>query len=461
MATYNQGQVKFGDPGAVIDSTVHSRRLYDFSDRIADLAPEESPFFVYLSKVGKVPTSDPQFRFLEDRNKIQAMDRGFSLDAAVTVPAAGSSVEYTVDDGNGNTVGWLIKGMVFYVGDTTDTTKQPEGATVRIETAPVVGSTETTFTGKTIVQASDTSVGGDDGTADGADGDKCIVIGTAFAEGSGAPDVWSRELENDYGYTQIFKTAAEMTNTARATEYRGYRDEWQRIWNLKLREHKVDIERAMLFGMRGSQGGINYTEGITGHIIYNGNAGASVQTTGTTQLSYNEGLPYMKTFADSEVTYDVLLSDLEVVFDPARGGTSSKLALASLPVLSYFNKLAGSSFIANTTDAGVPYNFERSTGTFGHKVQKIDTIHGDLTLVREPLFRGAAAGFMCMVDLDHVSYRPLVGNGVNRDTSITTNVQQADEDLRKDLILTEAGLEVSLPETHALFNWEDRYTDGS
>ena len=461
MATYNQGQVGFGDPGAVIDSTVHSRRLYDFSDRIADLAPEESPFFVYLSKVGKVPTSDPQFRFLEDRNKIQAMDRGFSLDATVTVPAAGSSVEYTVDDGNGNAVGWLIKGMVFYVGDTTDSDKQPEGATVRIETAPVVGSTETTFTGKTIVQASDSSVGGDDGTADGADGDKCIVIGTAFAEGSGAPDVWSRELENDYGYTQIFKTAAEMTNTARATEYRGYRDEWQRIWNLKLREHKVDIERAMLFGMRGSQGGINYTEGIAGHIIYNGNAGGSVQATGTTQLSYNEGLPYMKTFADSEVTYDVLLSDLEVVFDPARGGTSSKLALASLPVLSYFNKLAGSSFIANTTDAGVPYNFERSTGTFGHKVQKIDTIHGDLTLVREPLFRGAAAGFMCMVDLDHVSYRPLVGNGVNRDTSITTNVQQADEDLRKDLILTEAGLEVSLPETHALFNWEDRYTDGS
>ena len=35
-----------------------SRRLWDFSDRVAELAPEESPFFVYLSKVGKVPTSD-------------------------------------------------------------------------------------------------------------------------------------------------------------------------------------------------------------------------------------------------------------------------------------------------------------------------------------------------------------------------------------------------------------------
>ena len=64
------------------------------------------------------------------------------------------------------------------------------------------------------------------------------------------------------------------------------------------------------------------------------------------------------------------------------------------------------------------------------------------------------SGHLQFVDLDHVSYRPLIGNGVNRDTSIKTNEQQADEDLRKDLILTEAGLEISLPETHALFNIE-------
>ena len=85
---------------------------------------------------------------------------------------------------------------------------------------------------------------------------------------------------------------------------------------------------------------------------------------------------------------------------------------------------------------------------------KLETIHGDISLVKEPLFRGLSSTFMALVDLDHVAYRPLVGNGVNRDTSITTNVQQADEDLRKDLILTEAGLEITLPETHALFNIE-------
>ncbi len=61
-----------------------------------------------------------------------------------------------------------------------------------------------------------------------------------------------------------------MSNTARATVYRGYSDEWSRLWNLKLREHKVDIERAMLFGQKGSAGGIQYTDGIVGNTIYNG-----------------------------------------------------------------------------------------------------------------------------------------------------------------------------------------------
>ena len=50
MATYNGGQVKFGTPGGnTVDSAnLSTRRLYDFSDRVADLSPEESPFFVYL-----------------------------------------------------------------------------------------------------------------------------------------------------------------------------------------------------------------------------------------------------------------------------------------------------------------------------------------------------------------------------------------------------------------------------
>ena len=450
MATYNSGQVNFGTPGSS-NTDFHTRRLFDFSDRIAELAPEESPFFVYLSKVGKVPTSDSQFRFLEDRTKVSITDRSFKIDGGQTLAAPGGSTSVTVEsaagssDSDGN-VKWLIKGMVVEFAQNVNLsggtdTESVTRATGRIESVQH-NAADTTIQVTTIASTAGaaTTTLDDEGDA--------VVIGTSFEQGSGAPDVWSQELDNDYGYTQIFKTACEMSNTARATVYRGYADEWARLWNLKLREHKVDIERAMLFGMRGSQSGVQYSEGIVGHILQNG-----TNTGGGALAAYAEDKPYLGGWSAAETTYDNLLGAFEVMFDPARGGSSSKLCLASLPVVSHFNKLAGG-FVGSTISDPLQYNFEKSEGSFGHKIMKIDTVHGDCSLVKEPLFRNNSSGLMAFVDLDHVSYRPLVGNGVNRDTSITTNVQQADEDLRKDMILTEAGLEISLPETHAVINVE-------
>ena len=442
MANYNSGQVLHSTPGQKAASSFADRRLFDFSDRVAELAPEESPFFVYLSKVAKVPVSDSTFRFLEDRTKISITDRTFTTSSNL-----GAIAEDTTDTMTVSSSPWLIKGMVVMVSSTVSGMGEGTNAATCVITA-VNSATEIEVRW---LRENSTSAVTIDGSGTAVN---CQVIGTAYAEGSGAPDVWSQELDNDYGYTQIFKTACEMSNTARATVYRGYADEWSRIWNLKLREHKMDIERAMLFGQRAQVGGINYSEGVVGHIIAEGAA----PTVDDTQLSYSEGKAYHKSIASGSMTYDNWLSDLEVVFDPARGGSSSKLALCSLPVISLFNKIGGSSFVddsfGGTEDNPGRYMFERSNGTFGHKIMKLETIHGDLSLVKEPLFRGLSSTFMALVDLDHVSYRPLVGNGVNRDTHITTNVQQADEDLRKDMILTEAGLEITLPETHALFNIE-------
>lgn len=440
MANYNSGQVKQATPGSqtALSLSQASRRLYDFSDRIAELNPEESPFFVYLSKVAKVPTSDSQFRFLEDRTKMSYTDRSFVISDNLAAVSVGSTItDVTLSAAQP----WLVKGMVISVQSDQGNSGGPNHANARIEAV----NSSTSIDIKWI-----SNPGSD---ADPGANAKAQVIGTAFAEGSGSPDVFSQELDHDFGYTQIFKTACEMSNTARATIYRGHADEWSRIWNLKLREHKVDIERAMLFGQRASQGGIQYTEGIVGHIMANGQ---SQDKEDAEQLAYTEGQAYLKTVAAGSLTYDVLLKDLEVIFDPARGGSTQKLALASLPVISLFNKLGdGVGFLGDTLSTKMPYNFNSSDGAFGHKIQKVETIHGDISMVREPLFRGLSGEFMCLVDLDHVSYRPLVGNGINRDTYIETNVQAADEDLRKDMILTEAGLEISLPETHALFNFEE------
>jgi hypothetical protein len=460
--SYNSGVLKSSDITATTsDASVGQRpdrrRIFNFGDRVAELVPEESPFFVYLNQVSKSPTDDPVFRYLENRNRISYTDRSFNLAADVnggSAVSAGSSYSFTVDTSGGAAVEYLIKGMVFVVntvGNATPDSDDTNGyaqAVVRVETGLTHGSSSSTFTGK-IIDVSNSGVSGYNVLEDN---DPAQIIGSSFEEGSGSPDVFSSELEDDFGYTQIFKTAAEMTNTAYATRYRGYAEEWNRIWATKLREHKIDIERAMLFGQRARVGGVQYTEGLVGHIVKNVNPSAA-----NAALSYSSGSAYYRTIAQSEMTYDRLLSDLEVIFDPARGGMSEKLVLCSLPVITFFNKLGDGAFLdASVGHSNGPYriNFDSREGSFGHSIMVIDTIHGTLNLVKEPLFRGIASGFMLMADMTQLAYRPLIGNGINRDTQVMTNVQGADEDLRKDMILTEAGLEVTLPESHALFNLE-------
>jgi hypothetical protein len=261
-----------------------------------------------------------------------------------------------------------------------------------------------------------------------------------------------------------------MTGTAMATKYKGYASEWDRVWNLKLREHKVDIERAMLFGQKARVTGSDskayqVSDGIIGFILRNaGTEGSSLQSDDDiTDWSYEANKPYVRQVAYADMTYDRFLGDLEVMFDPARGGGYGKLCLAGLPTITWFNKLGSAGFLQNSVpgEAGSSSNFggytslsidvEPRSGAFGHKITQVDTVHGQLNLVKDPLLRSQSAGYMPCVDIDHVAYRPLVGNGMNRDTHIMTNVQSPDEDSRKDQIITEAGLEVTLPETHALY----------
>ena len=423
------------------------RRLFNFSDRIAELAPEESPFFVYLSKTAKLPTDDSLFRYLEDRSKISYTSRNFFIDGTVGTVVAGTNYTVTVDDDASSpaSIDFLVKGMVIAVRTRGgDDTQGYGNAILRVENAPTDNGADTTFLAKCI------SVSGVSGSDSIADGDPCQIIGSAYAEGSGSPDVFSEGIDDGFGYTQIFKTAAEVTNTAYATQLRGYSNEFERVLAMKMREHKIDIERAMLFNQKARIDGIQYSEGLVGHIIKN-----STFKAGDAALVYEQGKAYAKTYDEAELTYDSLLGDFEVLFDPARGGSNERLALASLPVISYFNKMGDGAFVDKSTESTqYQINMDELGGAFGHQLMEINTVHGSVYLVKEPLFRGHSSGLMLMADMSKLYYRPLVGNGINRDTQVMTNVQGADEDLRKDMILTEAGLEVCLPESHYLINLE-------
>ena len=433
------------------------RKLFNFGERVAELNPEESPFFTYLSKVAKKPTDDSVFRSLENRSGIDWTSRtGLVNEADGLTQNADGTTGATTDDLQVNDtlylkadslsgVGALQVGMVLMFERVAS--GKPIPVYCRVESTNT-GHADTDYTLKVIDSSGDVSTAVPNNA-------KFTIVGTAFGEGSSAPAFFSSDVDDTYGFTQIFKTSCYMSGTTLATVSRGYASEWNRVWNMKLREHKVDIERAMLFGQKSrDDASVQYTDGIIGSILRNVGATANYTSNDAGALEYVAEKPYLRDIAYSAMTYDIFLGDLEVMFDPAQGGSAAKLALAGLPTITWLNKIGNAGFLAlstASTQARLNANLESSTGKFGHKVMKLETIHGDLNIVKDPLLRGLAAGYMPIIDLSNIAYRPLVGNGINRDTHIMANVQTPDEDSRKDVILTEAGLEINLLETHGMY----------
>jgi len=128
--------------------------------------------------------------------------------------------------------------------------------------------------------------------------------------------------------------------------------------------------------------------------------------------------------------------------------------LASRKVINRMNRLGDNGFLKNTVGVN-SYHLDTQNikGRFGHKVTSVDAVFGTLNFVEEPLLRGPWEDYAVIVDMSNVYWRPLIGNGNSRDTFIKTNVQGNDIDGRKDMITTEGGLEIDLPETHGLIKW--------
>ena len=466
-------------PGETVQGTSINvdRRIFNFGERVAELAPNQSPFFTYLSNVSKIPTDDPVFKFLEQRHQYQR--RNFALQAAVVSDAYGgggtgfnivSGKNFDVDCGYdkfGREVAdqqpnFLLENQIIavqcqYDADGSDGSDVDAIAYYKITAAPDLSSdaaaARLVMTFLKLKLVATRSADGADAATKGFqtpvsasklrfDADmEGHVVGSAFAEGSTDPESWSDEFYNREGYCQIFKTAVPLfSGSALATRYRGVSNEYMRVYQEKLMEHKMDLEHAMLFGIGSddttASGPVRRTWGI---------------------VPYTEAYGKVKTFAYASANYDHFVDAMEDVFSPESGNSGEKLVLCSRKVLSYFNKLGGTSFLGNTmalnSQVGSGMDIQNIQGEFGHLVTRISTLYGNLNLVMEPLFRGAHENTAIMIDLNNVSYRPLVGNGVSRDTQIITNVQNRDVDGRKDMILTEAGLEIQLPETHTVLQF--------
>jgi len=247
-----------------------------------------------------------------------------------------------------------------------------------------------------------------------------------------------------------------MTNTARATVLKFEQNEWARVWKEKLVEHKWDIETSLLFGSQYTDGdSIQYTQGAVDYISSYGNA-FSLDVTTKTQDSF--------------------LDDLSNYIDPRYNNSQATLFFCNTAVYNWLHKLSG--YFANNIASVQPSGFDGTTNTaafpagsasaslaradislvgrkkvFGVDVTQISTVYGDMNVARNIHLDGSNVK-MLGVNMKNCAYRPLVGNGVNRDTSVYVGVQTLENsgvDRRVDQILTEAGMEWSMAESHAIW----------
>ena len=269
---------------------------------------------------------------------------------------------------------------------------------------------------------------------------RCYISGSAHAEGSGYPTSWKdKAIIDTYGYTQIFKTSAEMNNTARATVLRGIPNEWARMWKERLMEHKRDLEWASLFGVKyktdaAGTDPVRYTQGAYDFIVNNG---------------------YSFSMAIGSKTLDSFIDDLGEFMHPEKGDPGSTIFMAPTDVFSYLSKVGSTGFAEQSLSGSKVSQFYQSSvkQLAGLNIMQIATPHGTMNLTKNINLDGSNVKVMA-VNLKNVKYRPLVGNGLNRDTSIYVGVQSIENtgtDKRVDLIQTEAGLDWGMPEAHAVW----------
>ncbi len=499
-AAYGPGS----SPSTNVD-TGDLRRKYNFGDQVSELSLSQDPFFRFVSKVSKQSTDDPSFKFTEKRPSYlkryaYVTSWGASKGALAHTDA---SVTTSLIDGAGDIIyvqmetDYKNTGNIQNIFNNTnanaligasDTTPQffIEDQLVKInthtdaaaETAASAFSIDDYFIGRvqevdTDTKSSENAVvlkleivrpvsstdnnelsgWGGNGTAEAHPGEftaaqlaplrihdqleaaRCYVVGNAHQEGSGYPETWKDQpYSTQFGQTQIWKTSMAMTNTARATVLKYEPNEWARVWKEKLVEHKWDIEQSLLFGAQVSQSSTNYTQGAVDYILSYGN-----------QFSLNIATK----------TQDDFLDDLSSYLDPRYNNGKATVFFCDTATYNWMHKLSG--YFNNNLSIGANFSADfMASGkkkVLGLDTTTISTVYGDMNVVRNIHLDGSNVSILG-IDMKHCKYRPLVGNGVNRDTSVYVGVQTLENsgvDRRVDMILTEAGMQWEMPEAHAVW----------
>lgn len=359
-----------------------------------------APIFALTSKAGKRTTDDPEFSWWAEGNalvRLQVSAQAAAGDTLINVDSADPGASTL--GANYGTATHLKPGDILLVEPTADNATFDHEL---IEVDNVLSDTQFTVR---------RGAGGT--TAATIANDKWLtLIGSAYAEGTGAPRATSRNPIKYSNYTQIFKDTYELTGTADKTKTRTG-PAWSEDKKRKSWDHSRGIEFAILFGRKSEQTGDN---GKPKRFM--GGLREMIPSANTTIFS-------------SAVTPASFLAALSPVFDFDTGAGNERIVFAGNAALIELSKV-----FANE----VTYTVKDKVTTYGMDFQSFELPMGRVMLrshplmSRHPLYKYSAF----VLDFDAIKYVAMK----DRDTKAKDDVQTDDEDVRRGFYQTECSLEV-------------------
>ena len=348
-----------------------------------------APLQALLSMAGSESTDDPKFNHFRD----ELPNRTLTVNGAI---ANTTGTTITVD--NDDDEAFVVAGTILQNQTTGEIMRATADANLGANTIAVERNI-----GGTSHQIADDAV--------------LVIAGHADQEGGTSPTAISFDPTTDFNFTQIFKTAVQVSGTLQNTYLRtGDKEQEQLTKALKL--HMGDIERAMFFGKRHEANGstaspTRFTGGLLNQIT-NVTDGASFGASANTI---------------TEKEFDRLLIETIFAF-----GSSEKVAFCGARVISNLMEIGKNRWQPTQID-----------NAYGVSLTRYTTYAGDLLVYMHPMFRQTGmTEEMIILDMGELKFRYLQG----RDTQLIRDIQAPDFDGVKHMYMTECGLEMTQAKVH-------------
>ena len=384
------------------------RQFYIKPEQFAELWPAITPFttFVMGATTSMTGLQDPMFKLFEHRNPWQKQEFRSNGDTDTIATSTGNPTAATITmDGNlglpSNSAGdSAYIGLEVEVWNSDKTTRKGVG----LITAVGANTVDIKNLGSADIVVEDN--------------DYFVVIGNARGEATTSPQAWADELSVVYGQTQIFRTPVEISGTLYQASLRGANNELARLRAQKAGEHKMQMERAFMFGSNrvglgladARDGASNETFGDSAVLDANGNRvrtamgivtaiekyGSSTSTDENQNIfDYTAGMDWTKFVDASEKIFQYL---------PTSG---VKRAFAGPSAMSWFSKLESqnsrlkSGFDVKLTDM--------QTSKLGYNFRYLESPFGVIELIYTPALKRERANYLVIPteeNIFHATYRP-------------------------------------------------------